>query len=280
MRLQQVIEPLASPRGWCAPAPGSRPPAGAPPPAKKTLAHLPVAAPAAGPVPLRRPTAMALAHWPSAEHAVEVGDAWRPGQPAGTEPALIVFSGGTAFNSVAAQLRHLTTRVVHVLPVSDDGGSTAEIVRVLGGPAVGDIRSRCLRLADDSDEEASAQLALAWSGLPRAAAAREGACMRAGRPARQPSSGSHRKRAARCQCGRARGSVVGARRLWRYGGCWRTACPRAAPPAPSRSGTRSWRGSTLSGRQAPPGGRPATAAPRGLLGSPAPQRAGCTRGRL
>eukprot|EP00967_Tisochrysis_lutea_P097139 scaffold142586_cov21-Tisochrysis_lutea.AAC.1 len=39
------------------------------------------------------------------------------------------------------------------MPVSDDGGSTAEIVRVLGGPAVGDIRSRCIRLADSSDEE-------------------------------------------------------------------------------------------------------------------------------
>ena len=43
--------------------------------------------------------------------------------------------------------------MIHVLPVSDDGGSTAEIVRVLGGPAVGDIRSRCLRLADDSNQE-------------------------------------------------------------------------------------------------------------------------------
>lgn len=72
------------------------------------------------------------------------------------EPALVVFSGGTAFNSVAGQMRDLTTRVAHVLPVSDDGGSTAEIVRVLGGPAVGDIRSRCLRLADDSNEEARA----------------------------------------------------------------------------------------------------------------------------
>lgn len=51
------------------------------------------------------------------------------------------------------QLQTLTTCVTHVLPVSDDGGSTAEIVRVLGGPAVGDIRSRCLRLADDSNEE-------------------------------------------------------------------------------------------------------------------------------
>lgn len=30
------------------------------------------------------------------------------------------------------ELKKLTTRVAHVLPVSDDGGSTAEIVRVLG----------------------------------------------------------------------------------------------------------------------------------------------------
>ena len=62
---------------------------------------------------------------------------------------------GTAFNSVAGQLRNFTTRVTHVLPVSDDGGSTAEIVRVLGGPAVGDIRSRCLRLADSVGAEVS-----------------------------------------------------------------------------------------------------------------------------
>jgi hypothetical protein len=60
-------------------------------------------------------------------------------------PGLVVFSGGTAFNSAASALRELTTRVTHVLPVSDDGGSTAEIVRVVGGPAVGDIRSRCAR---------------------------------------------------------------------------------------------------------------------------------------
>ncbi|KAJ6377276.1 hypothetical protein OIU76_026281 [Salix suchowensis] len=57
---------------------------------------------------------------------------------------------GTAFNGVVEELKQLTTRVAHVLPVSDDGGSTAEIVRVLGGPAVGDIRSRCLRLSDQN----------------------------------------------------------------------------------------------------------------------------------
>ena len=109
------------------------------------------------------------------------------------QPAVLIFSGGTAFNSVAGKpglrqcawrlqvavvgpaeseshsniaswddsldlrtagsLQNFTTRIAHVLPVSDDGGSTAEIVRVLGGPAVGDIRSRCLRLADDTSAE-------------------------------------------------------------------------------------------------------------------------------
>lgn len=65
------------------------------------------------------------------------------------------------------QLRSLTNRVAYVLPVSDDGGSTAEIVRVVGGPAVGDIRSRCLRLADDSDDEVgSPRLAPNPSSLP------------------------------------------------------------------------------------------------------------------
>ncbi|KAM7255308.1 hypothetical protein ACFE04_020549 [Oxalis oulophora] len=73
-----------------------------------------------------------------------------------SQPPLLVFSGGTAFNGIVEELKKLTTRVSHVLPVSDDGGSTAEIVRVLGGPAVGDIRSRCLRLADQSTAEAHA----------------------------------------------------------------------------------------------------------------------------
>lgn len=41
-------------------------------------------------------------------------------------------AGGTGFNGVVEDLKKLTTHVAHVLPVSDDGGSTAEIVRVLG----------------------------------------------------------------------------------------------------------------------------------------------------
>ncbi|GBG31257.1 Subtilisin-like protease SBT4.13 [Hondaea fermentalgiana] len=66
---------------------------------------------------------------------------------------LVVFSGGTAFNSTASVLKRRTTSVAYVLPVSDDGGSTKVIVDVLGGPAVGDIRSRCLRLSNDRTRE-------------------------------------------------------------------------------------------------------------------------------
>ncbi|RVW18860.1 Uncharacterized protein YNL011C [Vitis vinifera] len=73
---------------------------------------------------------------------------------------------GTAFNGVVEELKKLTTCVAHVLPVSDDGGSTAEIVRVLGGPAVGDIRSRCLRLSDQSTSEALAVRKLLGHRLP------------------------------------------------------------------------------------------------------------------
>lgn len=82
------------------------------------------------------------------------------------QPSLLVFSGGTAFNGVVEELKKVTTRVAHVLPVSDDGGSTAEIVRVLGGPAVGDIRSRCLRLSDESTAEALAVKRLLGHRLP------------------------------------------------------------------------------------------------------------------
>ena len=39
-------------------------------------------------------------------------------------------------NGICDALRDYTTSH-HVLPVSDDGGSTSEIIRVSGGPAVG-----------------------------------------------------------------------------------------------------------------------------------------------
>ncbi|EAU92930.2 hypothetical protein CC1G_03717 [Coprinopsis cinerea okayama7 len=63
-------------------------------------------------------------------------------QSRGSGPSYIIISGGTGGNSICSSFAD----ACFVLPVSDDGGSSSEIIRVLGGPSVGDIRSRLVRL--------------------------------------------------------------------------------------------------------------------------------------
>jgi hypothetical protein len=48
-------------------------------------------------------------------------------------PSYLVISGGTGCNAICTAFAH----ACYVLPVSDDGGSSSEIVRVLGGPSIG-----------------------------------------------------------------------------------------------------------------------------------------------
>lgn len=57
-----------------------------------------------------------------------------------------VISGGTATNSMVQMLEQLSSSISYIMPISDNGGSTSEIIRVVGGPAIGDIRSRCTRI--------------------------------------------------------------------------------------------------------------------------------------
>eukprot|EP01006_Ploeotia_vitrea_P028770 TRINITY_DN61401_c0_g1_i1.p1 TRINITY_DN61401_c0_g1~~TRINITY_DN61401_c0_g1_i1.p1 ORF type:complete len:427 (-),score=29.14 TRINITY_DN61401_c0_g1_i1:1199-2479(-) len=61
---------------------------------------------------------------------------------------IVIFSGGSGMASVAEALKLQCTDVSYILPVTDDGGSSAEITKVLGGPSIGDIRNRLLRLVD------------------------------------------------------------------------------------------------------------------------------------
>lgn len=64
-----------------------------------------------------------------------------------TEPQnIVVISGGTASNSILSTFSSLSPHISYVLPISDNGGSTSEIIRVVGGPAIGDLRSRIVRL--------------------------------------------------------------------------------------------------------------------------------------
>lgn len=51
------------------------------------------------------------------------------------EASYLIISGGTGGNALCSAFRN----ACYVLPVSDDGGSSSEIIRVLGGPSVGDV---------------------------------------------------------------------------------------------------------------------------------------------
>jgi hypothetical protein len=48
-------------------------------------------------------------------------------------PRFLVVSGGTGCNAICSAFDD----ACYVLPVSDDGGSSSEIIRVLGGPSIG-----------------------------------------------------------------------------------------------------------------------------------------------
>ena len=63
-------------------------------------------------------------------------------------PSFVVISGGTGGNAICTAFQDAT----YVLPVSDDGGSSSEIIRVLGGPSIGMLScSGCIMLLLCSD---------------------------------------------------------------------------------------------------------------------------------
>ncbi|KAF7721494.1 hypothetical protein EC973_004633 [Apophysomyces ossiformis] len=66
------------------------------------------------------------------------------------DASFVIFSGGSACNHIANAFQSITPNVCYVLGISDNGGSTfsikSELLRVLGGPSIGDLRSRLTRL--------------------------------------------------------------------------------------------------------------------------------------
>ena len=56
-----------------------------------------------------------------------------------TTPGICVFSGGTAANSLVDVFNRLTEgkgrTLTYIIPISDNGGSSSELIRVLGGPS-------------------------------------------------------------------------------------------------------------------------------------------------
>ena len=67
---------------------------------------------------------------------------------------ITILSGGTATNQLVPLFKRLSpnNNISYILPILDNGGSTSEIIRVIGGPAIGDIRSRLTRLIPSHQE--------------------------------------------------------------------------------------------------------------------------------
>lgn len=62
----------------------------------------------------------------------------RAASPGSTRTGIVVFSGGSAANNLVDVFESVraanSTSLSYVIPISDNGGSTSEIIRVFGGP--------------------------------------------------------------------------------------------------------------------------------------------------
>ncbi|KAI0905216.1 UPF0052 domain protein [Ustulina deusta] len=71
---------------------------------------------------------------------------------------IVVFGGGTATNSLVDVFENLrrsrNCSLQYIIPISDNGGSSSELIRVFGGPGIGDVRSRLVRLIPPSETNA------------------------------------------------------------------------------------------------------------------------------
>ncbi|RYP61993.1 hypothetical protein DL771_009933 [Monosporascus sp. 5C6A] len=80
-----------------------------------------------------------------------------PPQSRGTNGGIVVFGGGTATNSLVDVFERIRAQrncsLSYVIPISDNGGSSSELIRVFGGPGIGDVRSRLVRLIPGSDTD-------------------------------------------------------------------------------------------------------------------------------
>lgn len=60
---------------------------------------------------------------------------------------VVCFSGGSAANNLVDVFNEVIENnncsLSYVIPISDNGGSTSELIRVFGGPGIGDVRSMC-----------------------------------------------------------------------------------------------------------------------------------------
>lgn len=65
-------------------------------------------------------------------------------------PKILFFSGGTALNGLSQHLKNFTHNSIHLVTPFDSGGSSAKLRHAFSMPAIGDLRSRMIALADET----------------------------------------------------------------------------------------------------------------------------------
>lgn len=82
-------------------------------------------------------------------------------------PNILFFSGGTALRPLSQVLTQYTHNAAHLITTFDSGGSSAVLRKAFAMPAVGDIRSRIMALADNTVRGNPAIVDLFAHRLPR-----------------------------------------------------------------------------------------------------------------
>jgi CofD-related protein of GAK system len=65
-------------------------------------------------------------------------------------PRILFFSGGTALTGLSKTLKNYTHNSIHLVSPFDSGGSSAKLRQAFDMPAIGDLRSRLMALADET----------------------------------------------------------------------------------------------------------------------------------
>ena len=65
-------------------------------------------------------------------------------------PSILFFSGGSALRQMSRALKSYTHNSIHLVTPFDSGGSSATLRRAFEMPAIGDLRSRLMSLADET----------------------------------------------------------------------------------------------------------------------------------
>lgn len=86
---------------------------------------------------------------------------------------LVVFSGGSAANNLVDVFSTVQESkqcsLSYIIPISDNGGSSSELIRIFGGPGIGDVRSKYACIYNRiSSRVSTISISASWYSVTRA----------------------------------------------------------------------------------------------------------------